>query len=1528
MADKLWCPTRGYFEIGAGGGADTGGETAAEADSAPVEATTEPAAAAPAAAGAATGGAKLWAPARGYFTVGGGAAAPAAAAAAAPTASAAGTAGAGAAAAARPTEKKAAPVAKKPAAKKPTAAPKAAAPKEPQADPLRDSVKTVPTLGDSAWTKSLGETFFDEPDSETTLYKVSTLNAAFAILSTIMLVYFVAVLWQDYWRPWKGIQRDWNEVLVEGYEGDLQAAHEAAIAGSVEIENEAQSILAEVVGSTVVEAVRAEAELEHGAGREGAPGRVQAYSTAARESLEGDASYQQVKAEAVEARTIAKFADSDLRNFRGDYQAKKFQQEEKKVHLLEKYGDTARGQAAVAELDLLFRQENDIPLEKVSARAQATEAAALAAEEELHEYANKRTLVGTDEAGGDESGDDGAASSVSLAGLEDRLVDIERTITDVEAQILKADANWQNTIRNAPILDALAPSYVIKKRVIADLHEDLNFITVPRIDRCQTCHVNIDEPDPKLADFEHDTWGSVYQSHPRLDLYMSSSSPHAYDSFGCTACHYGDGHSTDFVTASHTPHSDEQKEKWENKYHWHKMHHQDYPMVKRKHLTSSCRKCHSDEGEIEGGGNYNVGYRVIKEYGCYGCHRIKQFDDAEKVGPSLLHLADKVDLAFLYKWVRNPTHFRESTRMPRFFDLTNSQGMMQIQGPDGTPNATDFDLRNGVESLALATYLHSNSERREIASAGLQGDAERGREIFRTTGCLGCHSLKRESLGEPTTDSQLDDLVATAVTALNQDAGTAEGPLKAATTEAREKLSYLRVWLDRLPVGEKLESVYHAVMKPLDDIARLREEQNLGEGGVVAARAAADAIYNRWAHSTFAPDLSALGSKVRSIDWLVDWILDPSRHDSGTVMPSFRFDQDADGVQKATDVATYLLSFRSEEFEAGGVFSVDTPEAARVLDDVVYDYLSRDLDRGAARDRLAKMSPQEKLVYAGHRLIRRYGCFGCHDGIRDVYNQKTVETSAGVDIVYGTFDNAQPIGTELMGWGIKEVSKLDYGHWGHQHNGDYALPKKRYKWAEAKLTDTRRFDVLPTPKQRLDGEVHYVASNRMVQKTPEELLKMPLFGFVEDQKLVDGVVTFLLSLDLDPVQVTKKHVLTAEEVELEKGRRLIEKLNCQGCHRIGAETRYVALKDLPKFSLYDEGAETVRRNDRETESWLARGVHLQGKPTDAEEPGTDFHAFQLISQQIWDGTTMDESAGDEPVSVIELAAKSFPVQGIPPGTQVLPVSGYEEGSIRTYLGPTATERFRAPPVLLGEGARVRGDWLFDFLRNVTMIRPWLKVRMPSFRLTQDEARTLVRWFKIKAGVPTEVEAFEADTYDRQVAALGLEQFNKLQCNSCHPSGGKLPDEPLMNPAGAFDWRQFSFAVPDSSYYVVWREGGVLQHQAGFSTELEAQLFGQQKFPNDAAAFAVGAPWTKSSWGPDLGLASKRLRPEWIFQWLKDPPNFMPGTKMPNFFGSGQDDPTQPHPLDQEGADLSRVEHMQAILRYLVHMKTVNAVAKN
>jgi mono/diheme cytochrome c family protein len=73
---------------------------------------------------------------------------------------------------------------------------------------------------------------------------------------------------------------------------------------------------------------------------------------------------------------------------------------------------------------------------------------------------------------------------------------------------------------------------------------------------------------------------------------------------------------------------------------------------------------------------------------------------------------------------------------------------------------------------------------------------------------------------------------------------------------------------------------------------------------------------------------------------------------------------------------------------------------------------------------------------------------------------------------------------------------------------------------------------------------------------------------------------------------------------------------------------------------------------------------------------------------------------------------------------------------------------------------------------------------------------------------------------------------------------------------------------------------------------------------------------KSNWGPDLALASERLKPGWIYDWLQDPQQVAPGTRMPNFFGEFGDNEYQSYYDDWN-------DRVRAIQHYLKHIGTSN-----
>jgi len=169
------------------------------------------------------------------------------------------------------------------------------------------------------------------------------------------------------------------------------------------------------------------------------------------------------------------------------------------------------------------------------------------------------------------------------------------------------------------------------------------------------------------------------------------------------------------------------------------------------------------------------------------------------------------------------------------------------------------------------------------------------------------------------------------------------------------------------------------------------------------------------------------------------------------------------------------------------------------------------------------------------------------------------------------------------------------------------------------------------------------------------------------------------------------------------------------------------------------------------------------------------------------------------------------------------------GAIRAFYKEQPT---LAPPLLNGEGAKVQPDWLFGFLQEPVPLRPWLKVRMPTFGLSDVETNALVEYFlaQDKVKIPfvyVNDDGLPADYVKAGAALAAPDVFN---CFSCHQRGEIKPEGP---PEG---------------------------------------------------------------WAPDLALARHRLNPDWIVAWLGNPSALMPGTKMPSFYNLTDDVPDGPEDI--------------------------------
>ncbi len=114
-----------------------------------------------------------------------------------------------------------------------------------------------------------------------------------------------------------------------------------------------------------------------------------------------------------------------------------------------------------------------------------------------------------------------------------------------------------------------------------------------------------------------------------------------------------------------------------------------------------------------------------------------------KVGPSLRYIGKKVDLEFLYSWIADPTNFRPSTKMPKFFGLHDH---LELENRTDDRPPEDALRYEPIEVLAVSKYLLAASET-QVAfeylepAAGVteEPSAERGKGLFERRGCLNCH---------------------------------------------------------------------------------------------------------------------------------------------------------------------------------------------------------------------------------------------------------------------------------------------------------------------------------------------------------------------------------------------------------------------------------------------------------------------------------------------------------------------------------------------------------------------------------------------------------------------------------------------------------------------------------------------------------------------------------------------------------------------------------------------------------------------
>lgn len=1009
-----------------------------------------------------------------------------------------------------------------------------------------------------------------------------------------------------------------------------------------------------------------------------------------------------------------------------------------------------------------------------------------------------------------------------------------------------------------------------------------------------------------------------FSSHPRLDLFVGSLSPHKAQDIGCTICHDGQGSATAFKWASHTPNSVGEAEEWQRKHGWFDNHHWIFPMRPERFVESNCLKCHHEVVELEPSERFPEppaprlmrGYDLVRTNGCFGCHEINGFDGPDKrigpdlraepnyapaalqlltdtkldsrqrnlaeqvaadpsndiarrqlvqsidndaksgapqlaatshklgsvladvetpgtyrkVGPSLRHLSHKVDMTWLYNWVREPKDFRPSTRMPQFFGLwghllpepkvengnpiKDEHGLVMVESA-GKAESERFEP---IEVRGIAEYLLAVSQPFEYMGKpeGVTEtpSPERGKSLFQLRGCLACHQHS-------------------------------EFP---------------------------------------------QAKQNQG------------------------PDLSRIGAKLTSANgpkWLYSWVRQPNRYHARTVMPNVFLnpieEKDKDGkvtavTDPAADVTAYLLSSQ-QGWQPKPVPELD----ASALDDLAMMHLSQAYPTKRAQKYLQEGIPeaeranlkgdevelvgqltdenrqQKKLLYVGRRSLSKYGCSGCHD-------------------IPG-FENVKPIGTGLADWGRKDPSKLafeqiysfisrteghadDHGHYHFPNVRDmesgkgYLMEKLEHHQREGfifqKLREPRSYDYKTT-----------------ANKTYNERLRMPRFNLTHDD--IEAIMTFVLGLVAEPPAEQYVYRPDPRQKAIVEGRQMLDRFNCAGCHTLEMDRwefdydpKYPELaraKEFPTGREYeifrpkftDREIKASMQTDlrglghAEVRAWAVTDEQGQvveaGDPDDPDDPSKIQRFFSL-----WEPTVINGQPW--------LAAEQVPVpkQWV---TRHHPPVG---GELARLIHPVVLAAQRqvnpnakyldawgwVPPPLAGEGRKVQTDWLHDFLLDPYPIRPAVVLRMPKFNMSSSEASKLANYFAAVEGeqYPYEFDSRTRDSY----LAEGESQFP-----------GRLEDALRIVTNGNFC---------------------VKCHKLGDFTP----------------------PGSEREMAPQLGQIYRRLRPEFVEAWLSNPKRLLLYTGMPvNFPLDKTLDPMvikgEKGPLITEGKS---PDHLEAVVDLILN----------
>jgi cytochrome c551/c552 len=297
-------------------------------------------------------------------------------------------------------------------------------------------------------------------------------------------------------------------------------------------------------------------------------------------------------------------------------------------------------------------------------------------------------------------------------------------------------------------------------------------------------------------------------------------------------------------------------------------------------------------------------------------------------------------------------------------------------------------------------------------------------------------------------------------------------------------------------------------------------------------------------------------------------------------------------------------------------------------------------------------------------------------------------------------------------------------------------------------------------------------------KTYNPTAAMPRVALTDDER--HAVVAYLLTLKREqPLPAAPE----LSGFDPEEGRRLVRRYECYGCHAIeGFEKSRLSVPDLREFAAKPLADLDFGRTDipRTKWDWLARKLR--------EPRAYESEKIELLMP-------VTKLSDDEMQAII--AYVLTPAADTLPASYSVPASPAQRdlrelGWMVAHLNCTGCHPLReqepriarfferktmTPPRLDTAGGRLQGQYFFEFLLEPKAVRPWLKLRMPTFGLTQVEARMLVDGFATSVGVSEPYTYLPPTSIPADSVERGKHRFQLYKCLQCHTGtvDGKLPE---------------------------------------------------------------------------------------------------------------------------------------------------------